>query len=272
MAGVAEPKRTATGQVPAVGAEPRRTATGQMAAVGATPPPAPAPGASAPRELTAHQKQQLGSGFVDAEAERRRKAMLGVPAARAPEAAQVTKAPLARFDGQTAPPELTSRDLWKALAPPVTSAPGQRDPERYLQVIHQFAVGTNPRYEPEGPGKPRGHIFVWDISRAMGCEVPHFVGARELTVAQTVDWLRHEGPMRGWHKVADHDVLEVCKLGTLIVALPRDIKVKQLAIVAPQEMPNDFKPRLTGACLKRGAGLTLLEAFGLRQGDYFTHE
>jgi hypothetical protein len=265
-----EPRRTSTGQVPAVGAEPRRTSTGQVPAVTATSAQALP---SAPRALTAHQKQQLGSGFVDAEAERRRKAMLGVPAARAPEAAAVVKAaPSTHFDGQTAPPELTSRDLWKALAPPVTSAPGQRDPERCLQVIHQFAVGTNPRYEPEAPGKPRGHIFLWDVSKAMGCEVPHFVGARELTVAQTVDWLRHEGPMRGWHKVADHDVLEVCKLGTLIIALPRDIKVKQLAIVAPQAMPTDFRPRLTGACLKRGAELTLMDAFGLRQADYFTHE
>lgn len=120
--------------------------------------------------MTALQKQQLGSGFVDAEAERRRKAMLGGtgPVRHSGE----FKAPVitSTYDGLTPAPQVTSRDVWKALSPPVTSEPGQRSPELTRQVVAQFAVGANPRYELDA-GKTRGHIFLWDVSRAMGCEV-----------------------------------------------------------------------------------------------------
>jgi hypothetical protein len=220
------------------------------------------------RELTTHQKQQLDSGFIDPASARQRNVLgLSGPSAPEPEAAPVT----AHFDGLTAPPDLTSRDLWKALVPPVTSVPGKRSAKLTSQVIAQFAVGTNPRYEPSA-GKPHGHIFVWDVTRAMGCEVPHFLGARELSLAQTVDWLRHEGPMRGWRRVADHDALEVCQTGTLVLAVPRDIKVKHIAVVEPQAPPSDFRPRVTGAGNKRGGLLTLVDCFGTRLTDYFTHD
>lgn len=219
------------------------------------------------RELTTHQKQQLDSGFIDPASARQRNVLgLSGPSAPEPEAAPVT----AHFDGLTAPPDLTSRDLWKALVPPVTSVPGKRSAKLTSQVIAQFAVGTNPRYEPSA-GKPHGHIFVWDVTRAMGCEVPHFLGARELSLAQTVDWLRHGADAR----------LAAGGQSRRARGLPdrhpgarrsRDIKVKHIAVVEPQAPPSSFRPRVTGAGNKRGGLLTLVDCFGTRLTDYFTHD
>jgi hypothetical protein len=275
-------KRSSTGQIPAQAAAPPKTTTGQIpvqaspAALGATPgsggatfdPLAPQ---KPPESMTAHQRQALGSAFMDAKKARLQSALLGTnPGTRSDDAEEVSVV-TRKFDGEQAPEELQRRDVWKAVQAPVQSREGKRSRDLLDQVIRQFAVATNPRYSEDGPGRPRAHIFVWDVSRAMGCEVPHFVGAKELTLAQTCDWLRHEGPMRGWRRVAEYEVLNTVEQGQLVVAMPKDIKVKLMAVVAPQEPPEDMKPRLTGACLKRGVGLTPMEAFGVRPVEFFTH-
>ncbi|MEW6430282.1 MAG: hypothetical protein AB1730_02135 [Myxococcota bacterium] len=280
-------KRSSTGQIPVQG-EALRTSTGQIPAQGAHGAPAAGHGAAPggpnieifdplapqrpPPSMTSHQKQALGSAFLDSQKARQRSALLGTDpgtrhAANDDEVSVVTR----KFDGESAPEELQRRDVWKAVQAPVQSREGKRSRELLEQVIRQFAVSTNPRYGEDAPGKPRAHIFAWDVSRAMGCEIPHFVGAKELTLAQTCDWLRHEGPMRGWHRVGEYDVLDAVNRGQLVIALPKDIKVKLLAVVAPQEPAPDGKPRLTGACLKRGYGFTPQECFGVRPVEFFTH-
>ncbi len=273
------PPKTATGQIPVQAAPPPRTTSGAIPAQPAPPAPAPAaplpPGhvvGNNPFNLTQHQKQSMKSGFMDTAQERKVANVLGAPA-KPRAAAPADDAPpevTTEFDGSQAPEELQRRDLWKAVQPPVTSVPGKRSAELTAQVIHQFAVRTNPRYAPDGD-KPRAHIFVWDVSRAMGCEVPHFAGAKELTLAQTCDWVRHEGPMRGWQRVAQEDTFGMANEGRLVVAVPREIKLKFIAIVAPQDPPNDNRPLLTGACRQRSDRATLSDMFGVRLVDYFTH-
>ncbi len=265
------PSRPSSTELPAV-----RAATGTIPAQGghgaAGPVPAAGPAQSQPKNLTAYQKQQLSSAFGDSAKDRQRSNFLGTDAgtvrASKPE---LPAMPMVKFDGNTAPSMLTGRDVWKAVQAPVQSREGHRSGDVLDQLIKQFAVGTNPRYEPDGPERPRGHIFLWDVSRAMGCEVPHFVGAKELTLGQTCDWLRHEGPMRGWQRLGEDDAFAAADAGQLVVAMPRDIKVKQLAIVYPQDPPDDGRPLLAAAAKRRGSGLKVVEAFGLPQADYFTH-
>jgi hypothetical protein len=231
-------------------------------------PPAPPPA----DKLTQHQKQLDGSGFADSAEARRRATMLGNSTSGPSTYSELPAvvAPKTNFDGKVPAPGVTSPDVWKGLTPPVQSAPGQRSGPLLQQAIAQFAVGTNPRYEPDAPGKPRGHIFLWDVSRAMGCEVPHFVGARELSLAQTCDWLRHEGPMRGWHKVADQDLFTVASQGALVVVMPRELKFKQLAVLEPQAVA--YKPLVTGAGLTRGSMLPVAEVLGVKLLDFFAHD
>lgn len=175
------------------------------------------------------------------------------------------------YDGVRPAKEVVSRDLWKAINAPVQSRAGRRSAQLYKLVIDQFAVGHNPRYEPDAPDKPRAHIFVWDVTRAMNCEVPHFVGPRELTLAQTVDWIRHEGPMRGWRRVDFSEAAEATAEGQCVIAMPKDIKVKLLGVCRPKETTPDGKPKIAAAAKGRGNSLVSFLAFGTDQLEYFVH-
>jgi hypothetical protein len=295
--------RRPTGQIPA---QAPRTATGSFAIPDVTPkspaspkaPSAPtaspakagsapttaAPGAPAapptaevavtgdaarPAGLTTVQKDLMGSQFASGAIQRKRSSFLGTD----PGTIKAVEEPEAESDyvpdGVTPHPALTGRDVWKAVKAPIQNREGKRSVEVLEHVLAQFAVETNPRYSDDAPGKPRGHIFVWDVSRAMNCEIPHFVGAKELTLAQTVDWLRHEGPMRGWSKVTDASIYEAAGAGYLVVAIPREVRIKHIAIVAPQE--PQLRPLLTGAALKRGTHVVGKDMFGVAALDCFAH-
>lgn len=234
------------------------------------------PGASGPREPTPFQKAQLSSAFQgarDAQSTATLARTLGKTAA--PLYGDDEDEPTAlgkAFDGEHPPDELVNRDVWKAVQAPVQSREGRRSAELYRTVINQFAVGKNPRYENDAPDKPRGHIFVWDVSRAMNCEIPHFVGAKELSLGQTVDWLRHEGPMRGWTRASVEDAHQQAQGGMLVVVIPHDLKVKQLAVVLPDaETTGDGKPFVAAAGKQRGNRLTLSDALGVFAVDCFVH-
>lgn len=176
------------------------------------------------------------------------------------------------YDGKTPAKEVVSRDLWKAINAPVQSRVGRRTPQILGLLIDQFAVGHNPRYEPDAPDRPRAHIFVWDVTRAMSCEVPHFVGPKELTLSQTVDWLRHEGPMRGWRRVDPLDALQSAQKGLPVIVVPKDIKLKLMGICRPGAPHTDGKPKVAAAAKSRGNSLTNLEALGTNQVEYFVHQ
>ena len=221
--------------------------------------------------LTKTQRGLLGSQFADSSAERRRNSLMGMPTNAAPPAEENTGVGL-KFDGKDVPKVLQGRDVWIAVQAPLQSREGKRSKENYEMLIRQFGVTVNPRYDDEAPGKVRGHIFVWDVSRAMNCEIPHFVGAKELTLAQTCDWLRHEGPMRGWKRVSGEGVLTAANEGKLVIALPRETRTKHIAVVTPQEAPADGSPRLTGICLKRDINVHPREMFGAKPIDCFYHE
>ncbi|PZR17684.1 MAG: hypothetical protein DI536_05090 [Archangium gephyra] len=223
--------------------------------------------------LTQHQKQSFGSGFNDSSAERRRNSLLAVaiPAVATSAGTQGLQ-PVSnqKFDGKTVPLALQNRDLWKAVPAPLQSVPGKRSEALYASVVNQFGVTVNPRYEEDAPGKGRGHIFVWDVSRAMNCEIPHFVGAKELSLVQTCDWLRHEGPMRGWKRANDYELLEGTSRGWMVVVMPKDRSIRQIAIVAPQK--DEGKPKLTGVGLIRSDGAFAKEMFGANPLECFYHE
>jgi hypothetical protein len=177
------------------------------------------------------------------------------------------------YDGTEPAPEVTDRDLWKAIVPPVQSREEKRSAEVYQQVINQFSVSKNPRYEPDGPGKPRAHIFVWDVSRAMNSEIPHMLGARELTLNQTIDWLRFESGQRGWVKLTLQRALEAANEGRLVVVVPRDIRAKPqlMGIVQPGGARPDGHPRIAAAGKAVGTDLSPAEALGLHAVEYFSH-
>jgi len=181
--------------------------------------------------------------------------------------------PALAFDGVTPAEEVTPRDVWRAIQPPVTSQEGSRSPKLYEQILNQFAVGHNARYEPEAPDKPRSHIFVWDVSRAMHAEIPHMVGARELSLIQTLDWLRYEGSTRGWIKVMPETAVEGANEGKPVVVTPKAgvTKVALLGMVRPGGLGPNGHPRVAAAAKARGNDLSPQDAFGVFAFEYFMH-
>src|SRR5262249_54987938 len=135
----------------------------------------------------------------------------------------------------------------------------------------QFAPGNNPRYEPDADGKSRAHIFIWDFSRAMNAEVPHFVGMKELSLVQTCDWIRYEGGERGWLKCDLARAFEASSGGMPVRALPKELKLKMVGVVRPGERAADGKPLVAAAGLPRGHRLTLKEALGVLAVEYYFH-
>ena len=269
-----KPKKTTTGAVP------KATSSAATAAPvthsGVKPGPGPGPSTSGVREQTSFQKSQLQSAFQNAgQTENKAKLAHSLGNTRSPLFEEDDDEPTAigaTYDGVTPAIELTNRNLWKAVQAPIQSREGRRSRETYRMVINQFAVGHNPRYEPDAPDKPRGHIFVWDVSRAMNCEIPHFVGAKEMSLPQTVDWLRHEGPMRGWTRASIADAHSAALEGMLAVIVPKDIKLKQLAVMLPDEETSpDGKPFVAAAGRARGNKLKLGDALGVFLAECFVH-
>jgi hypothetical protein len=262
---------------PAKGAAAPRTSTGSIPAQADPMKDSPSVMSTDSSMLTKHQKSQLGSQFADSSAERRRNSLLAtaMPSVAAKAKTEEEDEPTAvgmKFDGKEVPKALQGRDVWIAVQAPLQSREGKRSRELLENVIRQFGVTVNPRYNEEAPGKSRGHIFVWDVSRAMNCEIPHFVGAKELTLAQTCDWVRHEGPMRLWKRLNADGAVEVANSGKLVIALPRDTRTKHIAIVPPQELEDDQTPRLMGICLRRDLAVHPRDMFGSKPIDCFFHE
>jgi hypothetical protein len=254
-------------------AKPGEAGKGRPAA---SPAAQAAPGAEAPKRPLSEgdptvQKEMLVSAFGhDAERDQRNRVMgtqEGATEAEAlPELPEGTT-----YDGLTPAPEVTSRDLWRALNPPVRSREGARSAELYRLVLDQFAPGANPRYEEDGPGLSRAHIFIWDVTKAMGAEVPHFLGARELTLAQTCDWLRQEGFSQGWRRVDALQAIAAANAGQPVIAAAKEIKVKLLAMARPGEPGGDGKPKLSSAAGERGPSLSTYQALGVHAAEYFVH-
>jgi hypothetical protein len=108
-------------------------------------------------------------------------------------------------------------EAWKSCSPSLVNYEGNRSAAAYAQVISQFGVATNPRYQnnKRGTGDTYCNIFLWDVTSAMGAEIPHYIdaatgaprsypnttGAVELSANATYDWLAEHGQQYGWVEV-----------------------------------------------------------------------
>jgi hypothetical protein len=246
--------------------KPIVTATGHVQRTSATGVPAIDLGGT--KNEKEFRRHLLNSTFHDERTEF--DSVLGKKAPPKPEEQEETTDVAAVYDGKTPAKGVSSRDLWKGINAPLQSREGRRSAKLYQLVIDQFAVGNNPRYEPDGD-KLRTHIFIWDVTKAMNIEVPHFVGARELSAGQTCHWVRTEGPSRGWFKADPFRALEAANEGMPVLAMPRDIKLNLMAVVRPGEMGQDRRPLLSAAARQRGNDLLTMDALGVMAVEYFYH-
>lgn len=178
---------------------------------------------------------------------------------------------VAGYDGVQPAPQLTERNLHLPIQPPVRSEPGRRRADLLVQVINQFAVATNRRYDPELKNPCRGHIFAWDFTRAMGTPIPHFIGARELSLEQTCQWVRKEAAKHGWWRARPEEARRVSSRGGPVLVVPRSERTSLIGVVRPPDRSAGDGLRIAAIALGRGGALTLQEAFGVAEVDYFAH-
>ena len=105
-------------------------------------------------------------------------------------------------------------EVWQPTSNAVTSSVDDRSPGLYRSVINQFKVETSARYRPFRDGYTYCNIFMWDVTRAMGAEVPHYTdpatgepryypdikGAASMGAIATDEWLRTHGETYGWRE------------------------------------------------------------------------
>ncbi|GAB3782301.1 hypothetical protein GCM10028818_37870 [Spirosoma horti] len=126
-----------------------------------------------------------------------------------PDSAPISSRAGATFDGINPAPGTIVIARAQVTNPPLINDANNRHRDIYEEVIDQFAVGHNPRHLPT-QGFTFCNIFLWDVTRAMTSEIPHWIdaagaiakpfasGANEITINAGVDWLRKFGPANGW--------------------------------------------------------------------------
>lgn len=177
---------------------------------------------------------------------------------------------LHRFEALLQSDELQAREL----DAPMTSAPCQRSPDALRAVAGQFAVETAPRYRPKD-GKTYCNIYLWDVTRALGCEVPHWVGPpgmrSETTANALVTWLLAEGSTLGWREDDERAAVAHAAFGRPAVAAWRNPAGHgHVALLLPSP---DGEARVAAAGARCLFDVPLVESFGRIYGiRFFLHE
>jgi peptidoglycan hydrolase-like protein with peptidoglycan-binding domain len=159
-----------------------------------------------------------------------------------------------QFDGSRPAQGTTNTNAAQPTNPPLRGDPSRRNRSTYDNVINQFAVGNNGRYTPrdssgDGIRDTFCNIFVWDVTRAMGAEIPHWVDSngnranvgqgRELSANGTVDWLRSHGNRHGWKKVSAEEAQRLANQGHPAVAVWKNTGgIGHVAVVRPGEVTS----------------------------------
>jgi len=190
------------------------------------------------------------------------------------------------YDGIHPAPGTVSMARANYNHPPLTNSPGQRDRAIYSQLVNQFAVGNNPRYIP-GDGNTYCNIFAWDVSRAMGAEIPHWVDssgqiaapgaphASEININGGVNWMRSHGvPQFGWNSCTPDEAQQAANQGKVAVVMWKNTGSGHghVAVVRPGTM-TDRGPEIAQAGRHNFNDAHVRDGFGqLGPLEYFWHD
>lgn len=175
-----------------------------------------------------------------------------------PDGGVVIHNPAAEPPGTGRPSDTVPRDI------PCYNYPGNRSAEAYTEVMDELGVTTEDRYRPRSSSDTFCNFFVWDVTIAMGCEIPHTYDMRTgekvtrdpnnpnpnhvwMNANRMCDWLKNFGAGNGWnHIVATHNpdgtpktkwqiAIEMANQGyPVILAWKSSGPIGHVAMVAPQ--------------------------------------
>ena len=151
-----------------------------------------------------------------------------------------------------------------------TSNKNNRSPELYLKVLRQFDVANNVRYEKRVIASINGrqleipysewvfmknnlksankfkyirtntycNIYMWDVTKAMGVEIPHYMKQNsntvELNANMIAQWLNSSGERYGWKEVGFNEAIARANQGyPTVLAAYRPGKIGHVAMVSP---------------------------------------
>lgn len=173
----------------------------------------------------------------------------------------------------------------------MTSGSLFRSASHLRAVVAQFQVETAPRYQPRG-GDTFCSTFAWDVSRAMGCELPKDVGVprtcvddhgdksiviakAERTINEVIDWLRSVSAINlGWRSVDELGARALATQGKLALVVWKNPTGGHghVAVVVPPPSdrdPNTWIAQAGGKCFSQG---TLQSGFGNVTVEFFGHD
>lgn len=175
-----------------------------------------------------------------------------------------------QFDGTRPASGTTNTRAWEPVNAPLRSNSSNRSATRYADVINQFAVGRNPRYAPRN-GNTYCNIFVWDVTRAMGAELPHWVNGRELDANSVNRWLHQSGGANGWRRVDARTAQAYANAGRPSVASWRNpAGIGHIAMVRPGQITS-AGPAAAQAGARNFNNGHIANGFGSRQPEYWVH-
>lgn len=175
---------------------------------------------------------------------------------------------------------MADRGQWRRRVLPASSAPGARSPERLLAVIRSADVVNHPRYAPLTELRASGAVvvvktwcktFVWDVTSAMGVEVPHWVkdgesvnptdapGAHETRANDVPAWC--DAHPETWHACDHEEARQRANAGHPVVAAwfnPAGIGHVAMGI------PSEGRPRIAQAGIQNFESGGVEEGFGAR--------
>jgi hypothetical protein len=176
--------------------------------------------------------------------------------------------PTPRTGGTPAPGTAETRRSFPTN-PPRTNAPGARSAATYDAVLDQFAVDVNPRYAIRN-GATFCNIFVWDVTRAMGAEVPHWVDrngdptphnsklGNELNANAVNRWLHEHGARYGWQQVDLRTAVAHANQGRPVVASHNNVGgIGHVAMVRPGNIDPSYGPLMAQAGSTNSNGIRL---------------
>ncbi|SMC34739.1 hypothetical protein [Papillibacter cinnamivorans] len=184
---------------------------------------------------------------------------------------------------------------WMAAVPSVTGDESCRSPELLNAVLSQFQVETAERYRPHKNGSDTYcNIYVWDVTGAMGAEIPHYVdpetgapreypdvkGASELSANGISSWLTQYGSRYGWTEVDAKTAQEYANRGCPAVTAWKNESggSGHVQVVCPSR-DQSYAPEL-GVTVSQAGSSNLSYAYissvygagRLSQVRYFVHE
>ncbi|MGQ9896466.1 MAG: peptidoglycan-binding protein, partial [Acidobacteriota bacterium] len=195
------------------------------------------------------------------------------------------------YDGTRPAPGTTNTNAARPIDAPLKGDPNHRTAETYNNVINQFAVAHNPRYairDSSGDGIKDTfcNIFVWDVTRAMGAEIPHWVDrrtgqpttvynysqSRELDANATMDWLRQHGAQHGWRQVSAEEAQRLANEGhPTMVGWKNPNGIGHVAIVRPGNI-NERGPAIAQAGLTNVNYAHVRDTFGRAPVEYWVND